>query len=87
MDCAGQHNMKFAFGGPAWLGAIKVSLVVFGIPGLVAITVALGMRRWLELSPASFTAVFAVAFIFTVALFMLVLAFWNRRAAKRKAIP
>jgi hypothetical protein len=77
--------MKYSFGVPAWLGAIKVSLVVFGVPALLAALASVGLGRWFELTPSARVAVFVVLFLFVVAGFLVTLTLRNRRAADKRS--
>jgi len=54
------HAMKYSFGVPACLGAIQVSLVLFGIPALKAFLVAPLVARRLGLSRLAEAAVFVI---------------------------
>ena len=76
--------MKYSFGVPAWLGAIKVSLVVFGIPALVAGLVVSVVGRQMALSRFAHVAVFAATFLLAIVALVFILAAWNRKAAKKK---
>jgi hypothetical protein len=77
--------MKYRFGVPAWLGAIKVSLAVFGVPALVAAVVAWILNRRLELSGVADTTVFIVTFLSSSILFLVTLAVLKRRTASKKS--
>jgi hypothetical protein len=77
--------MKYSFGVPAWLGALKVSLVLFGIPALVAFFATPVVGRWLELSRSAETAAFVMILLLSAVAVLLILAAWSRRAAKKKS--
>jgi hypothetical protein len=75
--------MKYSFGVPAWLGGIKVSLVIFGIPALVAILISPVLARRLELSRLAEMGVFAVSFLLTVITLLFILVARSRRASRK----
>ena len=76
--------MKYSFGVPAWLGAIKVSFLVFGIPALVAVLVASVVGHRMGLSHFAEAVVFAATFLLAVVALLVILAAWSRRTAKKK---
>lgn len=76
--------MKYSFGVPAWLGALKVSLVLFGIPALAAFLVTPVVGRHLELSRLAETAVFVTILLLGTVTVLIILAAWSRRAAAKK---
>jgi hypothetical protein len=76
--------MKYSFGVPTWLGVIKVSLVLFGIPALVAALVTPVIGRWLELSRITEALVFVGTLLLGAVVVLIILAAWSRRAAGKK---
>jgi len=76
--------MKYAFGVPAWLGAIKVSLVAFGIPAAVAGFGAAALNRRFELSGWAAFGLCTGVLIITCAVWWGALIAWSRRTSKRK---
>jgi Zn-dependent protease len=78
--------MKYAYAVPAWLGAVKVLLVLFGIPALVAFFAAPVVGRRLELSPAAEAVVAVMVLLIGAVANVFVLVAWGRRAAKKKSL-
>ena len=76
--------MKYSFGVPAWLGALKVSLVLFGIPALAAFLITPMVARRLELSRPAETATFAGILLLGAVAVLVILVAWSRRAAAKK---
>jgi hypothetical protein len=67
------------------LGAIKVSLVLFGIPALVAFLTTPLAARWLELSRGAEMATFVMILLLGVVAVLAMLVAWSRRVAKNPA--
>lgn len=76
--------MKYSFGVPAWLGALKVSFVVFGIPALFTVLVMLGLSRWLPLSRGASAAVFAAIYLLSIVVLFFILVVLSTKTAKKK---
>lgn len=76
--------MKYSFGVPAWLAAIKVSLMLFGIPALIAYFVAPVIGRRLELSRFAEAAIFVAVILFGAVVVFAVLALSSRKSATKK---
>jgi hypothetical protein len=76
--------MKYSFGVPAWLGAIRVSLVLFGIPALIAFFVVPVVGRHLELSRFAEAALFVAVLLLGAGVVLTILALSSRRAAAKK---
>jgi len=75
--------MKFAFEVPAWLGGIKVSVVLFGIPGLVAILITYGIKHYFDLSHLAAIAIFAGVFLVSILSLFFTLVVLSRRREKQ----
>jgi len=75
--------MKYSFGVPAWLGAIKVSLMLFGIPALIAYFVAPEIGRRLELSRFAEGVIFVAVILFGAVVMLAVLALSSKKSAKK----
>ena len=75
--------MKYAFGVPAWLGGIKVSLVAFGIPAVVAGLAAGALTRRFELSGWAAFGLSIGVLIVTCAVWWFALIAWSRRTSKQ----
>ena len=76
--------MKYSFGVPAWLGAIKVCVVLIVVPGLLATFVALTLGRRFELSRGEEFWVYILTLDFILSVWLFAVAVCNRRAAKKK---
>jgi uncharacterized protein YybS (DUF2232 family) len=76
--------MKFAFGVPAWLGAVKITIILFGIPALVGVLISSALRRRFDLSVGLDLAIFVAAFLFSIVVWLLILATLNRIMTKKK---
>ena len=77
--------MKFAFGVPAWLGGLKVSLILFGLPSLFAIIVAFVLGHWLDLALGTSAAIFIAVYLLSITVLVFILAVLSRNAAKKKS--
>ncbi len=73
--------MKYSYGVPAWLGAIKVSLVLFGIPALLAAIAAPVLGQQLDLPRPAVQAIAVAIFLLGSIMVLAMLAAaskWNR---------
>ena len=66
------------------MGALKVSLVVFGLPALVAVFLAPVVGRWLGLSQIAEVAVYFAMILLGGALILTLAVLRDRRAAGKK---
>lgn len=77
--------MKYSYGVPAWLGALKVSLILFGLPALVAVFLAPVVGRWLGLSQIAEVAVYFTMILLGGSLILTIAVLRSRRAAGKKS--
>jgi len=76
--------MKYSFAVPVWLGALKISLVLFGIPALAAFLITPMVGRHLELSRFAEAATFIGILLLGAVAVLAIMAVWGRRAAAKK---
>jgi hypothetical protein len=74
--------MKYSFGVPAWLGALRVGLVVFAPPFLAARFAASYAAKKLGCQPEAIW-IFIISGFVLLALWLGLLIVWYRRHAKK----
>jgi len=76
--------MKYSYGVPAWMGGIKVSLILFGIPAIVAALITASIDHWIGLSRGAFFAVYTGIFLLGISVLLLLMALKNRHTIRGK---